>query len=225
MAPRSASLPDLTKQIAEQMAILKDGHDYKPKITDYGFAKAQVPKFEGDVREYIKWRRQVEDYLNSYPAATSQKQTVQHLDTLTPKEIDVSRCLNLEAVWGKLTGEFGSPTYISRVLIKDFTNFVPNKFNDETKLIQLRNTMAKLESDLITNDQANRCNDFLVLDHAETLIPGRFREAYIEVKDKLVDEKGTPWAALIHFLDEKATRIQKHMPDLLEDRVKESPAS
>ena len=148
IAPRSASLPDLTKQVAEQLAILKAGHDYKPKITDYGFAKAQVPEFKGDMREYIKWRRQVEDYLNSYAAATSQKQAVQHLDTLTPKEIDVSRCLTLEDAWGKLTGEFGSPVYIARVLIKDFTNFVLNKFNDETKLIQLRNTMARLESHL-----------------------------------------------------------------------------
>ena len=118
MAPRSTSMPDLTKQVAEQLAIIKAGNDSKPKITDYGFAKTQVPEFKGDVKEYTKWRRQVEGYLITYAAATSQTQAVQHLDSITPKEIDVSRCSTLEDAWIKLTSEFGSPVYIARVLIR-----------------------------------------------------------------------------------------------------------
>ena len=86
MAPRSASLPDLTKQIAEQMAILKAGHDYKPKITDYGFDKAQVPKFEGDVREYIKWRRQANQTTPSLIKSYLKQLT--DLQTQTDAELD-----------------------------------------------------------------------------------------------------------------------------------------
>ena len=39
---------------------------------------------------------------------TTEKQAVQLLDRLTPKEINVSRCTTLAQAWNKLTGEYGS---------------------------------------------------------------------------------------------------------------------
>ena len=127
----------------------------------------------------------------------------------------MSRCTSLAQAWTKLTGEYGSPVHIARLLLQDFSNFSPSKHNNESKLVQLSNTLAKLESDLIINGQEARCNDFSVLDHAELMIPGRFRDQYVEVKDDLILKEGSGFAALTAFLKEKATMVQRHMPDRL----------
>ena len=96
------------------------------------------------------------------------------LNRLTPKDIDVLRCVTLKDVWEKLTGEYGLPIHIARLLLKDFSNFKLTKHNDETNLVQIRNTLDKLHSDLIINEQEDQCNDFSMIDHAEAMIPGRF---------------------------------------------------
>ena len=86
MARRSTSTPNLTKQVAEQLATTKTEKDSKTNITDYGFANTQVPQFKGEVKEYMKWRRQVEGYLTTHDAATTSTQAVQHLDTTAPND-------------------------------------------------------------------------------------------------------------------------------------------
>merc|ERR1712082_293425 len=101
------------------------------------------------------------------------KQAVQVLDRLTFKDIDVSRCPTLKEAWEKLTGEYRSPIHIACLLLKDFSEFKLTKLNDESNLVQLRNALDKLQSDLITNQQQEYCDDFSVIDYAESLIPGR----------------------------------------------------
>ena len=223
--PPPSLTTDLSAQIAKEIATLKVGLDNKSSsknVADFGFSKIAVPEFKGDVKEYTKWRGQVEDYLTETAKKSTEKQAVQFLDRLTPKEIDVSRCATLAEAWIKLTGEYGSPVFIARLLLKDFNNFSPSKASDESKLVQLRNTLSKLESDLTINGEEARCNDFSVLDHAESLLPGRFRDQYVEVKDDLIQKKGSSFAALTFFLKEKATLVQTHLADRLMDSSNES---
>ena len=66
---------------------------------------------------------------------------------------------------------------------------------------------------MTTNKCPERCNNFTVIDHAEALIPSRFRHLYVERKDKLLATHGTPFAALSAFLNTQAVLIQKHMPN------------
>ena len=135
------------------------------------------------------------------------------MDRLTPKDIDVSRCLALKEAWEKLTGRYGSPVHIACILLKDFSELKLTKINDESNLIQLRNALDKLQSDLITNQQEERCNDFNVIDYAESLIPGRFHHQYVEKKDELLRTHPSSFAALTAFLESSATLMQHHMPD------------
>ena len=58
--------------------------------------------------------------------------------------------------------------------MKDLFDFKLNKANDETNMIQLNNAMNKLESDLIINKCPKRREDFMVIDHADSLIPENF---------------------------------------------------
>merc|ERR1711895_426100 len=170
-------------------------------LNDFGFAKIPIPKFQGNVKDFTKWRSQVEDYLNKNANKSTEKQAVQLLDRLTPKDIDVSKCPTLKEAWEKLTGEYGLPVHIACLLLKDFSEFKLTKLNDESNLVQLRNTLDKLQSDLITNEQQERCDDFSVIDHAESLIPGRFRHQYVEMKDELLTTHLTPFTALSTFLE------------------------
>merc|ERR1711895_136807 len=147
-------------------------------LNDFGFAKIPIPSFQGNVKDFTKWRSQVEDYLNETASKSTEKQAVQLLDRLTPKDIDVSRCLTLKEAWEKLTGEYGSPVHIAHLLLKDFSQFKLTKLNDESNLVQLCNALDKLQSDLITNQQQERCDDFSVINHAESVNPGRFCHQY-----------------------------------------------
>ena len=58
--------------------------------------------------------------------------------------------------------------------MKDFFNLKLTKANDKTNMLQLNNAMDKLESDLIINKCPKRCEDFKIIDHAESSIPARF---------------------------------------------------
>ena len=108
----------------------------------------------------------MEDYLKQTAKQSTQRQAVNLLNRLSPPEIDVLRCATLKAAWDKLTDKYGSPVYIACLLIKDFLDFKLTKANNETNLLQLNNTMDKLESDLSINKCSNRCEDFLIMDHA-----------------------------------------------------------
>merc|ERR1711895_182900 len=114
------------------------------------------------------------------------KQQMSNMNRLTPKDIDVLRCPTLKEAWEKLTGEYGSPVHIACLLLKDFSELKLTKMNDESNLIQLRNALDKLQLDLTTNQQQERCNDFNVINHAESLIPGSFHHQYVEKKDELL---------------------------------------
>ena len=122
----------------------------------------------------------MEDYLEQTARQSTQRQAVNHLDRLTPPEIDVSRCATLKAAWDKLTDKYGSPVYIARLLMKDFFDFKLTKVNYKTNMLQLNNAMDKLESDLNINKCPERCENFMVIDHAESLIPEKFRHKFVK---------------------------------------------
>ena len=220
--PRTGEAADtsLTDQIAREVASLRvdlESRSSNRSGSDFCFAKVPVPEFKGDVKEFTKWRSQVEDYLNEVARKSTEKASVHMLDRLTPRTIDVSRCDTLTEAWTKLSSKFGSPTHIARLLLRDFAACTLKKHTDEAKLIELRDILEKLESDMITNSQQARLNDFTVLDHAEHMIPGRFRDQFVRSKDELVTKEGSGFKALTSFLEEEATMVERHLPDRLLD--------
>ena len=94
-------------------------------------------------------------------------------------------------------------------------------------MLQLNNALDKLESDLITNKCPKRCEDFMIIDHAESLIPGRFWHKFVEKKDQLLTEYGGSYLkALSAFWKTETSLIQKYMPDkIVEDISEESKDS
>ena len=100
----------------------------------------------------------------------------------------------MKAAWIKLTDKYGSPINITCLLINDFLAFKLTKPNDETNMLQLNNAMDKLELDLSINRYSNQCKNFVVIDHAESLIPGKFQHKFVKKKDELIREKdGSPY--------------------------------
>ena len=103
----------------------------------------------------------MEDYLNKTASRSTERKAVNHLDRLTPKEIDILRCTTLNDAWEKLTDTYGSPVYIACLLLKDFFDLKVTKANDETNLLQLNNALDKVKSDLCTNKCPERCDNFM----------------------------------------------------------------
>ena len=183
---------------------------------DFGYAKTPVPTFDGNIRSFTKWKIQVQDHLEAWRKSTSEKSAILKLDSLTPSKCDVSNCASLKEAWDKLTAKFGSATNIARVLLEDFKAYSPKGRTDEAKLVDLRDTLEKLQADLITNKQVGRCEDFSIIDTAEAMIPGSFRRDYVREKGDLIEKKGSVFGALFTFLQEQGTLIEEHMPDKLD---------
>ena len=120
-------------------------------INYFGYTKIQIPQFAGNVHEFIKWQNQVEDYITETATISTERQAVHLLDRLTPKEIDVLRCQTLKDAWDKLIGKYGYTVFIACLLLKDFHELKLTKANDEANLIQLKNALDKLHSDMKTN--------------------------------------------------------------------------
>ena len=70
--------------------------------------------------------------------------------------------------------------------MKDFFDFKLTKANNETNMLQLNNAMDKLESDMIINKCPERCEHFMLINHAESLIPGKFQHKFVKKKDELL---------------------------------------
>ena len=64
----------------------------------------------------------------------------------------------------------------------------------------------------------------MVIDHAESLIPGKFWHEFIKKKDELLAENDNSYyKALSSFLKTETSLIQKYMPDkIVEDVLKKT---
>ena len=102
----------------------------------------------------------------------------------------------------KNTSDFG----YNRILT-DLYDFKLTKYNKEDNLIQFKDALDNLYSDMTTNGCPERCNDSEVINHAKALVPGRFCHLYMEKKEELLTNHGTPFKALTTFLNAQAVLI------------------
>lgn len=208
----------ISSGITESLApIMRDLIERMPSSggKNFGFSKTAVPTFKGDIREFSKWKSQVEDHIKDMEK-TSLKAALHQLDRITPKTCDVTRCTTLTEAWAKLSGKFGCSDQIARVLLKDFSSLTLKGTNEEAKLVQLRDAWEQLYADLVTNEQEARADDYTVVDQAEAMLPGRYRAKYVEEKDALLRANGrSGYKALASFLQTQGSLIERHMPDRL----------
>ena len=93
-------------------------------------------------------------------AKSSMKAVLHQLNRKTSKTCDVTKCSDLKEAWTKLISKFGCSNQIVRTLLKDFINLTLKRASEEAKLVELREAWEKLHADLVTNDQAARCDDY-----------------------------------------------------------------
>ena len=201
----------ISSGITESLApIMRDFLERMPSSggKNFGFSKTAVPTFKGDIREFSKWKSQVEDHIKDMEK-TSLKAALHQLDRITPKTCDVTRCTTLTEAWAKLSGKFGCSDQIARVLLKDFSSLTLKGTNEEAKLVQLRDAWEQLYADLVTNEQEARADDYTVVDQAEAMLPGRYRAKYVEEKDALLRANGrSGYKALASFLQTQGSLVE-----------------
>ena len=84
--PSSASNPytwHFQDMLAKELAKLKAGDEARPaskNLNDFGYAKIQIPSFQGNVKDFTKWRCQVEDYLNETTSKSDFKRSLGEID-------------------------------------------------------------------------------------------------------------------------------------------------
>lgn len=78
----------------------------------------------------------------------SEEEAVDQLNLLTPRRFDVLDCNTLHGAWERLDSYYLEPKKISSGLIREFVCFDLTKDNNESNLVQLRNRLLKLQTDL-----------------------------------------------------------------------------
>ena len=69
--------------LAKELAKLQTRDKTRPaskNLNDFGYAKIQIPSFQGNMKDFTKWRHQVEDYLNETASKSTEKQAVHLLN-------------------------------------------------------------------------------------------------------------------------------------------------
>ena len=79
-----------TRHLASLTAAFKRNRTPSKNTNHYGYNKISLPEYSGNIREYSKWRSQVEDYLEQTAKQSFQKQAVNILDRITPSGIDIT---------------------------------------------------------------------------------------------------------------------------------------
>ena len=174
------------------------------------YQKSQMPKFDGKVKNFPKWKK---EFVESILPGVEESRRVRLLDDHTPESMDLQNCESAEDCWELLDAKYGNQNVISACLIEDFMKYVPKGRSPESKLIDLRNTLVSLKTELT----AVNCLDVLTTStyHMQNIIkimPRTWQNKWSEGKEPLIAFAGSQFEALLKFVKDEAKRIETDLP-------------
>ena len=127
--------------------------------------------------------------------------------------MDLQNCESVEEAWVMLDSKYGNKNVISASLIESFIRYSPKGRSPESKLIDLRDTLASLHTDLKAVD----CLDVLTSStfHLQAIfknLPRSWQNKWSENKESLVNDETTEFKALFDFIKKEAQRIETDLP-------------
>ena len=115
---------------------------YKP-YKDHDF-----PTFKGTVEEYGAWKREWQNNVLPWMDADV---ALREMNRCTPKSIDLSIYVKVEAAWRCLERKYGNPLLVSSTMLDSFLELQPEDVegsNEEMQLASLENILLRLTKQL-----------------------------------------------------------------------------
>ena len=108
------------------------------------YAKETFPMFEGEMRKYPAWRKEMRELV--LPGMEVVRQ-IRVMDKQTPAEVDLQTCTTVEEAWTELDTKYGNKVNISNGLMDDFvehklTNMPASNKMAKVKLTPLRDILS-----------------------------------------------------------------------------------
>ena len=182
------------------------------------YAKESFPKFEGELRKYPAWKKEMQELV--LPGMEVVRQ-IRLLDKQSPAEVDLQTCTTVAEAWRELDTRFGNRVNISNALMDDFVGHKLRGISDESRVVELKQVVMKLYTDL----KAVGCEDNLeanpfILNKVVARLPRFWQNKYSENKTELLRAAAASaspqWTAVSEFLKSEALRIETDMPSSLD---------
>ena len=216
--PKDSAMPS-TEVLASVVtsavgAIRLGGASSEPRYQAY--AKEAFPKFEGEIRKYPAWKKEMKELV--LPGLSAVKQ-IRILDKQTPEAVDLTNCTTVEEAWVELDAKYGNSVNISTTLMEEFLGYKLNSVSDESKVVEVKTVVMKLN----TNLRAVGFEDHLqaspfILNKIVEMLPRFWQNDFSKQKATMLAaateaEAGRPqWTIISEYLKSEALRIETDMP-------------
>ena len=180
------------------------------------YAKETFPKFEGEIRRYPAWKKEMKELV--LPGMEVVRQ-IRLLDKQSPEAVDLTNCTTVEEAWVELDTKYGNSVNISTTLMEEFLGYKLKSLSDESKVVELKTVVQKLN----TNLRAVGFEDHLqaspfILNKIVEMLPRFWQNDFSKQKRSLMEaateaEAERPqWTIISDYLKSEALRIETDMP-------------
>ena len=185
------------------------------------YAKENFPKFEGEMRKYPAWRKEMRELV--LPGMEVVRQ-IRVLDKQSPAEVDLQTCTTVEEAWTELDTKYGNRVNISNGLMDDFVEYKLTSVSEESRVVELKQTVMKLYTDLkAVNCEGDLEQNPFILNKVVARLPRFWQNKFSENKARLLREAEDSvcplWIAISGFLKSEALRIETDMPASLDANI------
>ena len=220
-ADRGAVMPDsVTSAVTASIEALGLGRRSTPPMYQ-AYAKETFPMFEGEMRKYPAWRKEMRELV--LPGMEVVRQ-IRVMDKQTPAEVDLQTCTTVEEAWTELDTKYGNKVNISNGLMDDFVEHKLTSVSEESRVVELKQTVMKLYTDLkAVNCEGDLELNPFILNKVVARLPRFWQNKFSENKARLLKEaedSACPlWTAISGFLKGEALRIETDMPSSLDANI------
>ena len=216
--PKDSAMPStevLTSVFTSAVGAMRlGGASSEPRYQAY--AKEAYPKFEGEIRKYPAWKKEMKELV--LPGLSVVKQ-IRILDKQTPEAVDLTNCTTVEEAWVELDAKYGNSVNISTTLMEEFLDYKLKSVSDESKVVEVKTVVMKLN----TNLRAVGFEDHLqaspfILNKIVEMLPRFWQNDFSKQKASLLAaateaESDRPqWKIISEYLKSEALRIETDMP-------------
>ena len=185
------------------------------------YAKRQLPKFSGELRDYISFKR---DWTATVTTRYDDATQVREVRGCVPKKIepDIKNLSNMSEIWKVLDLEYGQVKDVVAALVKQLNRFQYSKAarSDSAKFQELYNEWNRVVQDLREYGKEEVLNSEPILDNIARKLPAKIAKEYVLACQKGETENLNDYEIMSKFMaSERET--QKRIARLETDAEKE----
>ena len=187
----------------------------KPEQINYlQMEKAKLPTFNGDIRNYPRFKSDFMKYVLPTTNQTSAPYILRSCLTGEPLESIKSVDDNLDEMWARLDEKYGDPTKITDVVINAIQNCKPIKEGESRKLLEFITTVEDGYRDLKRLGLQSEITTTSSVSIIERKLPNDIKKEWSKIVCSTTIDKSDKFSNLLTFLLEQRKIIEYETSEL-----------